>query len=364
MKILIAPDKFKGSLSAMEVCQAISAGLQKDEIYLHAMADGGDGSLEVIGEHLDLKQQIIETIDPLGRPINTFYYSNSKTAFIEMAKASGLVLLNHQERNPLKTSTLGTGMMIADAISKGFIEIYLFLGGSATHDGGMGIASALGIGFYNENKSKLLPCGENLSKVDSIVNHFVFDFEKIKFTLLCDVNNTLFGTDGAAQVYAPQKGADEKMVELLDNGLKHFSEKLFKYSDIEVADLPGSGAAGGIAASLVSIFNAEIKSGFKSFAEITKLELQIQKADLIISGEGRLDSQSLQGKVVGGVAQLCKKYEKPLLLFVGKNELSEHEENILGAKKILSVFDRANDLDDSMKNASIYLKDLAQMVQL
>ena len=365
-KILIAPDKFKGSLSAMDVCQAIAEGLGQSGkqiiIQEHPMADGGDGSLEVIARHMNLEKQLMDTTDPLGRSVSTFYYSASNIAFIEMAKASGLVLLRQAERNPLKTSTFGTGQMIVDALLKGCEEIYLFLGGSATNDGGMGIAAALGASFFDDNKNVLNPCGENLSKVESITVDPVFDIEKTKLTLLCDVNNTLFGPNGAAQVYARQKGADDAMIQSLDEGLKHLNEKLYNYSGIDVASLSGSGAAGGIAASLVSIFNADIKSGIESFAKFTDLESKIQKSDLVISGEGRLDGQSLQGKVIDGVAKLCKKHDKPLILFVGKNELSEEEQRQLGAKQIFSVSDQASNLHDAMTNASMYLKRLAHLL--
>ncbi len=362
MQILIAPDKFKGSLSAMEVCLAIEEGLQQNEnkfkIQHHPMADGGDGSLEVIDKHLKLTKQLSTSTDPLGRPLNTFYFSSSNTAFIELAKASGLVLLKKEERNPLDTTTFGTGQMIAQAIAKGIKNIYLFLGGSATNDGGMGIAAALGIQFFDHNQTLLEPCGENLSKVESIKVSPSFDIESIKFTLLCDVNNPLFGPNGAAHIYAKQKGADEKMIQSLDHGLKHFNKKLFKQTGVDTAELPGSGAAGGIAAALVSIFNANIKSGIDSFAELTDLETQIQQADIVISGEGRLDAQSLQGKVIDGVARLCKKHGKPFILFVGKNDLSKQEQTELGAAEIYAVMDHASGLEDGMKNGAGYLRKL------
>lgn len=366
MRILIAPDKFKGSLSAMEVCQAIAEGLKQNDkqyiIHTHPMADGGDGSLEVLERHLNLKQQIMDTCDPLGRPIRTFYYRSANIAFIEMAKASGLVLLQEKELNPLKTSTLGTGKMIVDAISKGCDEVCLFLGGSATNDGGMGIAAALGVRFFDDKKNVLSPCGENLSKVDSIAVPPSFDIEKIKFTLLSDVNNPLFGPNGAAPVYARQKGADDAMVQILDEGLKHFSETLFYHTGIAVVHLSGSGAAGGIAASLVPIFKANIKSGVDRFAALTDLESQIQKADLVISGEGKIDGQSLQGKVIDGVAQLCEKHNKPLVLFVGKNDLSEKGKQKLNARQIFAVLDQASSFSDAMNNASMYLKRFAQVL--
>lgn len=367
-KILIAPDKFKGSLSAMEVCNAIKRGLEKQNknvvIHTHPLADGGDGSLEVIALHLDLQKQLIETTDPLGRPIQACYYTNHQTAFIELAKASGLVLLQTDELNPLKTSTLGTGKMIAHAITKGCNEICLFLGGSATNDGGMGIAAALGVHFLDADQEVLSPIGENLIKVRSIKKHLDFDIEKVRFTLLCDVNNPLLGANGAAQVYARQKGADDPMIQKLDDGLRHFSEQILEATGTAIAGLPGSGAAGGIAASLVPLFNAHIESGIESFLRQTNLEAEIQQADLVISGEGSLDQQSFQGKVIDGVAGLCRKHNKPLVLFVGKNMLSTAQQAQLGIEQIVAVHGEASSLDDSMQNAARYLDQLAQQFQL
>jgi glycerate kinase len=363
MKILLAPDKFKGSLSAEEVCKAIEKGLNGGEktfeIITHPMADGGDGSLAVLSAYLNLKKQAVETFDPIGREVSAAYYTSSKAAFIEVASASGLVLLNEQERNPLKTSTLGTGKMIADAISKGYQEIYLFLGGSATNDGGMGIALALGSQFLDEQKRILKPIGANLSDVKYIESSPDFDLEKIKITLLCDVTNPLFGINGAAYVYAPQKGAKDEQVRYLDNGLSHFSNIIHQKTGIDVSNIPGSGAAGGIGAGLIGLFGAKIEKGFDTISKLTDLEKYIQWADWVVSGEGKLDSQSLQGKVIDGVALLCKKYDKPLALFVGKNDLQPQDLHDLKAKHVFSISENAKNLEDAMLNGAVYLEEMA-----
>ena len=363
MKILIAPDKFKGSMSAQEVCEAIGIGLKKNNhsitTIFHPMADGGDGSLEILSNHLALKKQSVKTVDPIGRAISTHYFTSSDAAFIEVASASGLVLLSKKERNPLLTSTIGTGKMIADALSKGFEKIYLFLGGSATNDAGMGIATELGFQFLDKNKNELTPIGENLSKVKFIHSSPIFDFEKIKITLLCDVNNPMFGTNGAAYIYAPQKGATTEQVLLLDTGLINFSRILNKHCNSNVSELHGGGAAGAIGAGLVALLNAKLENGFNTISQLTNLEMQIASADWVISGEGKLDEQSLQGKVVDGVASLCKKYNKPLTLFVGKNELSKQQVKNINATSIFSISEKAQDLDDAMLNGQIYLNQLA-----
>ena len=374
MKVLLCPDKFKGSLSAMQVCKAIAAGLAKSqpqaETVFHPMADGGDGSLEILATHLNLQPKTITTTDPLGRPINATYFTSTDAAFIELASASGLVLLKNGERNPLITSSFGSGKMMADALANGFQKIYLFLGGSATNDAGMGIAAALGCQFLDKNGELLEPTGGNLPKVKNI------QFDKLggnfklppnllppnarpNITLLCDVTNPLFGPNGAAHVYARQKGATDEQVAHLDDGLRHFSQILLKETGVEVGALPGSGAAGGIAASLVALFGAKLENGFATIAELTGLEKQIQLADCVITGEGKLDSQSLQGKVVDGVAALCRKHGKPLVLFVGKNELTATELQELGAKQVFSISERATGLEDAMRNGAGYLEEMA-----
>ncbi|MFK7772657.1 MAG: glycerate kinase [Saprospiraceae bacterium] len=363
MKILIAPDKFKGSLSAQEVCEAIGNGFKKNiptiETIYHPMADGGDGSLEILSKHLALKKQSVKTVDPIGREISTHYFTSSDAAFIEVASASGLVLLTQKERSPLFTSTIGTGKMMADALSKGFEKIYLFLGGSATNDAGMGIASELGFQFLDKNKNELSPNGENLSKVKFIHSSPIFDFKKIEITLLCDVNNPMIGTNGAAHIYASQKGATAEQVLLLNNGLINFSRILNQHCKSNVSELPGGGAAGAIGAGLVALLNANLKKGFETISQLTNLEKQIAAADWVISGEGKLDEQSLQGKVVNGIATLCEKYNKPLSLFVGKNELSKQQIKLLNTKSIFSISEQTKDLEDAMLNGEIYLRQLA-----
>lgn len=363
MKILIAPDKFKGSLSALEVCQAIGEGISNAcpaaSIDFHPMADGGDGSLEILQNHLSLKSEEVSTLDPLGRPLIATYFRASESAFIEVASASGLVLLKEDERDPLKASTLGTGLMIKDAIEKGCRLIYLFLGGSATNDGGIGIASALGYQFLDKNGKALEPNGANLLQINGIQQTSQAKQSPLEIILLCDVNNPLFGPNGAAHVYAKQKGASNEEINILDQGLENLSQHLFRHTHRKVSELPGSGAAGGIAASLVALFGAKLKSGFNTIAELTGLEQQVQIADIVISGEGKLDTQSLQGKVIDGITALCKKYEKDLYVFAGKNDLPQDHLGSLPVKKVFSIWELAGGLEDAMQNGKEYLMHLA-----
>ncbi|MEZ4983492.1 MAG: glycerate kinase [Saprospiraceae bacterium] len=325
MNILICPDKFKGSLSAMEVCQAIGKGIRarypEAAITFHPMADGGDGSLQILAHQLGLRSKELETTDPLGRKIRASYYYAADTAFIELASASGLVLLTPAERNALATSTFGTGQMMVDAIQSGFRNIYLFLGGSATNDAGMGIMAALGFEFLSQEGNVLSPIGAHLPQIAQIRNRSSIDFSQVQITLLCDVTNPLYGPDGAAYVYARQKGATDEEIVWLDHALQHIGQIIFHYTGVDTSYLPGTGAAGGVGASLVALCGAKIERGFATIAELTGLPARIHASDWVISGEGRLDSQSLQGKVVDGVASLCRQYHKPLTLLVGKNEL-------------------------------------------
>lgn len=364
MKILLCPDKFKGSLSGQEVCEAITKGLQKTHptatIISHPMADGGDGSIEILSSHISLQKHSIEIADPLIRKITSSYYTSSDAAFIELASASGLVLLEESERNPLHTSTLGTGEMVLDAITKGYQKIYLFLGGSATNDGGIGIATALGFQFLDRSNKQLSPIGASLPFIHKIDNEEHFDFRKLDITLLCDVQNPLCGFNGAAHIYAPQKGASPEQVLFLDNGLKHYAELLKHYTGKDLSEEPGIGAAGGIGAGLVALCGAQMAKGFELIAQLTDLEKKIAAADWVISGEGKLDEQSLQGKVVDGIAQLCQQHQKPLTLFVGKNDLSEKALLALNIKHVFSIMDNAKDTKDAMSNGKKYLTALAK----
>lgn len=363
-KILIAPDKFKGSLSAKAVCEAIAIGIKQlgesMEFRFHPMADGGDDSLTILADHIDLKATTVATQDPLGRPIIAQYFTSTDAAFIEVASASGLVLLKDSERNPLQTSTFGTGKILLDAITKGFQNIYLFLGGSATNDAGMGIAHALGFQFMDSKNKVLTPIGKQLCKVHNVVNKQLFDFSKIKITLFYDVTNPLIGESGAAYVYAPQKGATAEQVQFLDRGLIHFSKVIQRQTGVDVSAFPGSGAAGGIGAGLVGLCGAQMGNGFEIISTLTRLEEKIQQVDWVISGEGKLDEQSLQGKVIDGIAKLCLKHQKPLTLFVGKNDLDKKALQGLNISHVHAITDLAKNSKDAMSNARFYLEALAK----
>ncbi|MEM8526535.1 MAG: glycerate kinase [Bacteroidota bacterium] len=364
MNILIAPDKFKESLSALEVGKAIEKGIQQRlpnaKCILHPLADGGDGSISVLSSYFDFETIEVQTLDPLGKLINAYYYVANDTAFIELASASGIVLLKKEERDPRKTSSLGTGEMIVDALSKGIRKIFLFLGGSVTNDVGMGIAQALGFRFLDKNKKELFPCGENLIHVQKIdASDLKFPLEEIELTCLCDVQSLLYGKSGATHIYAAQKGASKADIEYLECGVQHFAKVIKEHLSIDIQQVIGGGASGGIAAGLVGMLGAKAKSGIKTILELTKFEEELIAADWVISGEGKLDAQTLEGKAVSGVSALVKKHRKPFTVFVGQHELSEKEQKILGIHTIFAVMDKAENLEDGLQSAEYYLQELA-----
>ena len=363
MNILIAPDKFKGSLSALKVAQAIQRGIEKAHpsfsCHIHPLADGGDGSIEILSSYLELEEVAISTIGPLGNSLRATYYVWEKTALVELATASGLVLIPEGKRNPLFTSTYGTGQLIAHAQETGATELYLFLGGSATNDGGMGIAQALGYQFLDRSGKRLEACGGNLIHIHRIIPPSVPIEESLKIICLCDVQNPLLGSNGATHVYAEQKGADREIRETLELGMENFAQVVEKEFGVAIGSIPGGGAAGGIAAGLYGMLGAEIKSGVETIFSLSGFDSHIPKADLVISGEGRIDSQTLEGKVIKGVWDACQYYQKPLVIFAGTNQLTPSLQANSGLTSILTVDSLAKSVEESIQQAAPLLEELA-----
>lgn len=365
MKILLAPDKFKSSLSARGVCDALSLGLSKSKSELNIMtkplADGGDGSLAVLRSYLDCEMIPLEVKDPLFRPIQTQYLRANNTAYIEMASASGLALLRVDERNCMHTTTYGTGEMIADAVNKGATEIYLFIGGSATNDGGIGIAAAMGYSFYDESNNLLLPIGENLCYIDKIDDsELFFNTENVHFKVVCDVDNPLYGGNGAAHIYAAQKGANTDEIKLLDAGLRIFASQLKIQNYPDISEVPGAGAAGGTGGGMIAFFDANLISGVDTFFEIIQFEEALKDCDLVITGEGKIDAQTLQGKVISGVSNLARKYNIPIIAVCGVTEKNMKER--LGLKNIYTVLDYSKSVEDAMQNAAKKLEQIGEEI--
>ena len=324
MKILIAPDSFKESLQATQVAEAIAEGIKTsipDAICkLLPFSDGGEGAFEVL-EALNLGALVnTTTYDPLGRIIEApyFAFTDNKTAWIELSQASGLALLKNHEQNPLNTSTFGTGIQIKKAIEAGLHNIILGIGGSATHDVATGIFTALGGRLLDAGGHELKAGGASLQNCKSLdFSQLIPELQKTHFTIACDVTNPLIGPNGAAHTYAAQKGAHAAMIEQLEKATRSFSKLLEVKTQKDIANQEGAGAAGGTAAGMLAFTNARLKNGFDILAELTNLEERIQTADLIITGEGRTDDQSRFGKVPFKIANLAKKYNKPVLLYSG-----------------------------------------------
>ena len=355
----MAPDKFKGSLTAIQVCDAIEKGLTRYnssfDIKKIPLADGGDGSLEVIRPYLGLKSKTLSVLDPIMRPVSASYLYSSEAAYIEMAAASGINLLDKNERDCLKTTSYGTGQLIVDARKSGLKDIFLFLGGSATNDGGIGILEALGI-LPVSHGVRLDPVGENLPRITGFDDAGQL-FNDIRLTLVCDVMNPLYGKDGAAYVYGPQKGADEKAVRLLDGGLRNLADVIWRSRKIKVSEFPGAGAAGGVAAGLKAFFSVKIKQGIDSIMEIVKLPSEIDAADLVITGEGKFDSQTLQGKVVKGIYDLCLEKEKKLALVCGVQALEDAQLAKLKFWRVTSLVGPGTSEAEAISNAQSLIAD-------
>lgn len=368
VKILIAPDKFKESLSALKVADSIEKGIlkvfPKAVIVKVPMADGGEGTVESLVDATGGKIIKTNVKDPLFRDIESFYgiLGDGKTAVIEMAAASGLYLLKDYERNPMITTTYGTGQLIKDALDRGCRKFIIAIGGSATNDGGAGMATVLGVKFYDKDGIEIGLGGGELSKIYSIDTSNIDDrLKECEFIVACDVANPLIGENGASRVYGPQKGATKEMVEVLDKNLEHYGKLLEKYFNKKIIDVPGSGAAGGLGAGLMAFLNAQLKNGIEIIIETLKLEEKIKEADIVISGEGKIDFQTAFGKTISGIAKLCKKHNKPLIVIAGTVEDIENLYEI-GVSSIFSIVEKPMSLEDAIKNAPTLLEKSAERI--
>ena len=366
MKVIIAPDKFKGSITSLDACRAIQEGFLRAgdtiELLLFPMADGGDGFAEVLKYYSDTISVAFGSVDPLGRTIDSSYELSAgrETAIIELANCSGLAMLEQRERNPLLTSTYGTGLQIRNAIKKGAKKIILGLGGSATNDGGTGILNALGFEFIDKEGGSLKPIGETLVEIEKII--VPKELPVVQFEIACDVTNPLFGPEGAAFIFSPQKGADLLQVEWLDNGLKNFAKVIEDQTGKNLATIPGTGAAGGIAAGLMAFFPVTIMKGIEVVVEASNIKNSLTQADIIITGEGKLDRQSFHGKTISAISYLGKEYSIPVVAISGKLDLTASEWNSLGLSFACELNDGSISEDESMKNAYSLLASKAEFL--
>jgi glycerate kinase len=362
--ILIAPDKFRGSLEASEVCQSVTEGIHRAfphaEIVSIPLADGGEGTTRILTEQSKGKFITAIVHDPLGRYIEAEYGNSGDgtTAFIEMAAASGLNLLKPWEQNPLLTHTTGTGELILHALNAGVKKIILGIGGSATTDAGFGMACAFGYQFFDENNELIMPCGENLIRIRSINTDLVDKRIKLThFVVACDVTNPLYGESGAAFVYGPQKGADKTMVAQLDLGLRNIAGVAAGTFGKDISQLPGTGAAGGLGAGALWFLNAVLKEGVGIVMEETHIKDHVKKADLVITGEGKVDEQTLSGKVVKGLATLCQQNHVPLAVVCGALMITPEEATKAGITYAVSVLNRPMSLQQAETEAYALVRD-------
>lgn len=323
-KVVLIPDSFKGTLSSSRVCEIMNNSIKSRypecEVVQIPVADGGEGTVDCFLQAVGGRKRTVRVPGPFLDPVSGFYgilENEEKTAVIEMAACAGLPLAEGRE-NPEKTSTYGVGGLIADALEQGCRKFVLGLGGSATNDGGCGMAAALGVRFLNKAGNPYLPTGGNLmdlGRIDMTGLHPAL--KECRFTAMCDIDNPMYGPLGAAYIFGPQKGADEAMAERLDAGLRHLSGVLAKDLGREVSRLPGAGAAGGMGGGAAAFLQAELRSGIEVVLDTVRFDEKIEGADVIFTGEGRLDYQSLMGKVVGGVAQRAKRKGIPLVAVAG-----------------------------------------------
>ncbi|WP_162047151.1 glycerate kinase [Vibrio taketomensis] len=359
MKIVIAPDSYKESLSAMDVAIAIEQGfkqiLPNAEYVKLPMADGGEGTVQSLVDATggDIIEHVVT--GPLGQTVTGFYglLGDGKTAIIEMAAASGLHLVEPEKRNPMITTTFGTGELILAALDKGVEHIIVGIGGSATNDGGLGMAQALGIRLLDETGESLGFGGGELAKLHTI-DMLAIDprLAKIRLEVACDVNNPLCGEKGASQVFGPQKGATPQMVAQLDSNLAHYAEVIKQQLGHDVLNRPGAGAAGGLGAALMGLFNAELRPGIEIVMDAVNLLDVVADADLVITGEGRIDSQTIHGKTPIGVARTAKKHHVPVIGIAGSlthdcGVVHEH-----GIDAVFSVVNGAIDLPTALSQAA------------
>lgn len=367
MHILIAPDKFKDALTAREAAEAIQAGIQQAlpqaGCSLLPLADGGEGSTELLTQYAKGHLHISRVHGPLLQEIEAAwgYEPDSGQAFIELAAASGLRLLPSAARNPLYTTTYGTGELIGEALKAGARSVTLGLGGSATNDGGCGMAAALGYRFYGADGKEIAhPRGKDLLLIKHIDSTHINPLLKTcRLSAACDVQNPLTGPKGASFTFASQKGANNEEIQMLDEGLSHLSALLKAQLGIDINDYPGSGAAGGAGAGVLAFLKGSLRSGADLMLQACGFHEQLQQADLLLSGEGKLDKSSLEGKLLGSLLREVKRNHKKLIVFCGSTNLTEAQWKAAGLEAVIPVSGDETSLQTALQNTSRNLQQAA-----
>ncbi|MFV8827716.1 glycerate kinase [Alkalihalobacterium sp. APHAB7] len=358
MKIIIAPDSFKGSVSAKKLCSAIGAGIRpifpEAELIELPMADGGEGTMENLVHATNGFIISVNVTDPLGRSISSAYgvLGDEKTAVIEMAQASGLPLLTEHERNPLRASSFGTGELILHALDQGYRKFIIGLGGSATNDGGIGMLQALGVKLFMKNGQLIKSDVSDLRQLDELdLSSIDQRLTEAEFVIASDVKNPLCGPNGASHIFGPQKGATPEMVEILDDSLDQYGKVINERFNIDIHSFPGAGAAGGMGAGLISFLGAKVMSGIDTVIEAVQFESQLEDACLVITGEGKLDEQTLSGKVISGVCKAANQYNIPVIAICGSNELTSVQLERLGVVAAFPIVSGPCSVEEAMTQA-------------
>ena len=369
MKIVIAPDSYKESLSALEVATAIEQGFREiwpDADYVKIpVADGGEGTVEAMVAATQGHLVHVDVTGPLGNTIQAFYglSGDERSAFIEMAAASGLEQVPAGLRDPLKTTSWGTGELIRHALDAGVEHIIIGIGGSATNDGGAGMVQALGAKLLDAQNNDIAHGGaglESLARID--ISQLDQRLAACRIEVACDVTNPLTGEEGASAVFGPQKGATAQMIDRLDSGLRHYARIIARDLDIDVLSLEGGGAAGGMGAALYAFCGAQLRPGIEIVTDALQLAERVADADLVISGEGRIDSQTIHGKVPVGVARVAKRFNVPVIGFAGSLTADVGVVHQHGLDAVFSVLYTICTLDEALANAAANLRMTARTV--
>jgi len=367
MRIVIAPQSFKGSLGAQEVAKAIAEGIRRvlpdAETIMVPIADGGEGTVEALVYSTHGQIIVAEATGPLGQKVTAKWglLGDRTSAVVEMAAASGLTLVPPEKLNPLVATTYGTGELIRAALDNGCRRLIIGIGGSATNDGGAGMAQALGARLLDEQGKELSRGGAELARLNSIdVSGLDTRLDECEVTVACDVTNPLCGEQGASMVYGCQKGATQEMCQQLDIALSNYAKVIEKDLGIHVMDMPGAGAAGGLGAGLVAFLGAKLMSGIEIISEAVGLNSYLEKASLVFTGEGRMDSQTLFGKTVAGVAQKAKAFHVPVVAIAGEVAGDYEEFHQHGIDAVLSIAPGPISLEESMADAERLISDAAE----
>ncbi len=356
MRIVVAMDSFKGSLTAVKACEIVAKSLRQlvreAEIVVKPMADGGEGTAKAMlaaGNGQWIERTVTGPLPDMRTHAGFAWFEPEKMAVVEMAAASGLELLSPKQRNPLETTTYGTGQLISQAVNHGAERVLLGVGGSATVDGGVGAAMAMGWKFLTAEGNEVGLGGGNLQRIDRIVAPA--EPMKVTIQVLCDVDNLLCGEHGAARVYGPQKGATPEIVEILEAGLSHLAELVKEQLGYDINNIPGAGAAGGLAAGAAAFMGASLVSGIETVMTWSRLDKFAAGADWVITGEGRFDRQSLRGKVVSGVAKVARKANAKIAVLAGQVKLKPDEYGEIGIVDAIGCIDDDVDVEYAMKNS-------------